>query len=987
MYCDFLTTAENCVILISSVKADEKATTIMPSKNEGYIPAGASASHADALADRLETALHQFSPQAAALWAKSGDESGSLSLPRHLADAACVAEALWESWVSEQVKRYLEDVTGLDESSLGTLVAWLAGTHDVGKATRAFSRQIEETPQGQHFVSAIAESGLSLGGPEDRIKSRDLPHGIVSKVLLSDWLFDSGCLTPYSNPDGVRIRARRIANSIAEISGAHHGILRNDREEFARDINALYPPDWHDIQEEIVNAMSDAIGIRTVLPKLRKLNADSQQLLTAIVVMADWIASNQELFPYVITGSESDRAGEALDRVDLTAPWYADLDDLESNEQIENYYRQCFGWNSDYSTRPIQREVVELVRDVDGPCLMIIEAPTGEGKTEAGLAAAKILVAHNGSQGVLVATPTMATANGLFERVERWAEANTEDEDVTSMFLAHSKRDLFKPFRRLQMRDIHDETDGPSGVEVSRWFVGRYRGILANFVVATVDQVLTMALQQRYSMLRHLGLAGKVLIIDECHAYDAYMSSYLEKALKWLARYHVPVILMSATLPLSMKNQLAGAYYSELSNEPLELIETGYPLITLLTHDGVVEKTVSPRPTQIHAQVSIIDDDLHTLMALMKEQTQDGGCVLLVCNTIRRAQEVYRALTAEYPGETELHHSAFMAAQRSDKEDALRELLGPNAHRGAGRPWRRFIVATQVVEQSLDIDADMLVTDIAPMDLLVQRAGRMHRHIRPESDRPARMREPHIYLRGVVKQEPAPEFESGTEFIYDPALLMATLHVVNTQMCPKGFRRPDDIAPLVHEAYDSDIDVPDGWQESWDKGRTESAKRLDCARKRSQTFQIPGPQEAAQWDDFFARYTEAGVSSSEEAGLAQVRDTVPTIEVIPVQISQFGYQPLGGQDYVGFAEAPDFALAHRFASSTLRLPARFSRDSRTFDEVVTELEQNTPSGWAENYMLRGALALCLDQDREITLAGRKLCYSTEEGLLDLGYRQ
>ncbi|MDU1521714.1 MAG: CRISPR-associated helicase/endonuclease Cas3, partial [Actinomyces sp.] len=296
-------------------------------------------------------------------------------------------------------------------------------------------------------------------------------------------------------------------------------------------------------------------------------------------------------------------------------------------------------------------------------------------------------------------------------------------------------------------------------------------------------------------------------------------------------------------------------------------------------------------------------------------------------------------------------------------------------------------VATQVVEQSLDIDADMLVTDIAPMDLLVQRAGRMHRHIRPESDRPARMREPHIYLRGVVKQEPAPEFESGTEFIYDPALLMATLHVVNTQMCPKGFRRPDDIAPLVHEAYDSDIDVPDGWQESWDKGRTESAKRLDCARKRSQTFQIPGPQEAAQWDDFFARYTEAGVSSSEEAGLAQVRDTVPTIEVIPVQISQFGYQPLGGQDYVGFAEAPDFALAHRLASSTLRLPARFSRDSRTFDEVVTELEQNTPSGWAENYMLRGALALCLDQDREITLAGRKLCYSTEEGLLDLGYRQ
>ena len=169
-----------------------------------------------------------------------------------------------------------------------------------------------------------------------------------------------------------------------------------------------------------------------------------------------------------------------------------------------------------------------------------------------------------------------------------------------------------------------------------------------------------------------------------------------------------------------------------------------------------------------------------------------------MCNTVARAQEMYSACVEEFPGEVELHHSRFLANERAVKEDRLRAELGPDAHRGAGRPYRKVVVATQVAEQSLDIDVDLLISDVAPMDLLIQRAGRMHRHNRPAGDRPGPVIQPVMLVRGVLGRDPAPRLDPGTAAIYDPAVLLATVAELEATVIPDGFRRPDDIKPVSY---------------------------------------------------------------------------------------------------------------------------------------------------------------------------------------------
>lgn len=340
-------------------------------------------------------------------------------------------------------------------------------------------------------------------------------------------------------------------------------------------------------------------------------------------------------------------------------------------------------------------------------------------------------------------------------------------------------------------------------------------------------------------------------------------------------------------------------------------------------------------------------------------------------------------LTRVYPGETELHHSAFMAAERTAKEDSLRKALGPDSHRGDGRPERRLIVSTQVAEQSLDIDADALVTDIAPMDLLIQRIGRIHRHKRPVGDRPAKLEAAQVYVRGIEALEPAPLFESGSAAVYEPAILMSTLANL-----PRSFRRPDDVSDLVQATYSTDFVPPAKWSKEYAAAKTEMSERQQLARRRATTFQIPAPKGAAELRRLFDRYhrdMEKSVSG-DEAGLAQVRDSQPTFEVIPIIDSDYGYRfvPLPG-DEVAATEfiddaVPDFPTAFRLASSVLRLPTRFSRHDSVFERVIGKLEQQTPVGWSGHYLLKGQVALRLDENGEAELDGQRLRYSAELGL-------
>ncbi|AZA08757.1 CRISPR-associated helicase Cas3' [Corynebacterium pseudopelargi] len=663
---------------------------------------------------RVDAWKQERSAQACALWAKSGREDAYLTLVQHLADAVSVAEWLWEHWVSDALKAQLSRLWGLEEDEVARLYCFLAGIHDVGKASASFQRLVEHRSGSEYLLGPLIDAGISLEWPQGESAETKFPHGTASALLLRRWL-------EKTELDLLR------RNALASIVDAHHGFTSDPMMvKNLTDATEGRTSIFDDIAYELLDSMAELTEVHEVLEELAwnaSPDADALQITTGLVIMADWIASNEDAFCYHLIQPAPERLAKAMEYIALPKPWVP----VEIPEGAHDLFRNTFGWPDNFSVRPVQRAAAEVARAATGATLMIIEAPTGEGKTEAGLAAAHILGAKSGAQGVFLAAPTMATANGLFERASQWARRSSRGGEVASMYLAHSKNKLSKQYQALRYSSIAEDEHASGSdsrtargeVVATQWLSSRNRGILSDFVVGTVDQVLMMALQTRFSMLRHTGLAGKIIIIDEVHAYDAYMSQYLYLTLEWLARYRASVILMSATLPPQQRKRLAAAYASQLIHKPEQAAEAidlpGYPLISVADASGIRAIEVEAGAADVEIATARIEDSIDALCSTVCSQLSEGGIALIICNTIARAQEAFSALDRQYPGEVELHHSAFLAVQRSEKEDALREALGPAARRGKGRPWRSIVVATQVAEQSLDIDADLLITDIAPV--------------------------------------------------------------------------------------------------------------------------------------------------------------------------------------------------------------------------------------------------------------------------------
>lgn len=906
-------------------------------------------------AQLFEKWVSQRSPQAQSLWAKSGDDTGHLSVPQHLVDAACSAAAVFDVWVADNIKREIAGHLGITVEELRTFYIWLAGAHDVGKITRAFQTQLQDRAGYEHIINSIVDTGLDL----EKDELPKMPHGRSSGVILRRWLEAQGM-------------PRTMATWVGSIGDAHHGVASTGDEKSA--IEAVleeYPAAWLSVQDEIVSAMTTTLHAQPVLDKIGKIEdpeAGVAQFLTGLVVIADWIASNAEAFPMVVDKGQVERLRSGMAQTDLTAPWHP----VKPISDIDELYRASFAWPQHFNARNVQRALAEAARRATRPTLFILEAETGVGKTEAALAAAHIIADQTGAQGIYFAAPTMATANGLLERTIDWARNTSGVGAVTSLYLAHSKNQLSRAAMSLPRGIAEDETSNRGDVIASSWMRGRRRGLLSNIVVGTIDQVLMMSLMQRFSMLRHAALAGKVIIFDEVHAYDAYTSEYLETTLEWLAYYGASVIMMSATLPAQRRASLVEAYTGVAPEEAPH----GYPLITVADESATTYITPPPNPTNMVATIEHIDDSLDTLRGTLDNLLIDGGCALIICNTIARAQDAYRELKTQYADDIELHHAGFVAWERSQKEDELREQLGPHARRGAGRPYRKVVVATQVAEQSLDIDADVLITDIAPMDLVVQRAGRLQRHSRPVDDRPPQLQDPKIFIRGVLSPLPTPEFDGGAKAIYDPQILLSTLlHL------PTTFRRPDDIEALVQSTYDLDTTVvPDEIQQIWDEAAGVSQLRQHNARERSKSFRTPSPFCSTRLNEFFKDSKAVLNLDREEAGAAQVRDAEPTVEVIPIIETDYGYR-LWGVDKEVLADAePDYQTAFQLASSTVRLPARLTRYESDFNIVMDALEENTPVTWSKHYLLNGQLALPLDEDGETRIGRFLVRYSSELGI-------
>ncbi|HEY5857196.1 MAG TPA: CRISPR-associated helicase Cas3' [Aldersonia sp.] len=705
-----------------------------------------------------------------------------------------------------------------------------------------------------------------------------------------------------------------------------------------------------------------------------------------------------------------------MDRLALPSPWRPG-----PPPPVDALFADRFALPDGAKPRPVQVAAYDIAVQVAQPGLMIIEAGMGEGKTEAALAAAEVLAHRTGAGGCLIALPTMATSDAMFGRVLRWAQRlpRSEDDGPLSIFLAHSKSRLNDDFVGLMGgrvsgvgidEDRAGDCAGHHDVLAHQWLFGRKKGVLADIVVVTIDQVLFAALKSRHLVLRHLALANKVVILDELHALDTYMNVYMDRVVEWLGSYRIPTIILSATLPSDRRVHLIQAYESvgrEHANTAASpprrrrrattpatprydvlAGDIGYPVITATTGDVPLVRAVEPSDRCIPVTVEQSSDDDDTLVAMLRRDLRDGGCAAVIRNTVGRAQRTKQLLDQHFPGEVVLAHSRFLAGDRSVIEADLRRDLGPTSARGAGRPARRIVVGTQVLEQSLDVDFDVMVTDLAPIDLLLQRAGRLHRHKRPLTDRPAALRVPRLVVTGVEDWNAAPvKAVPGSRFVYGDITLFRAVAVLLAHLAATPVvTLPRDVAPLVQSAYAPALTPPAGWENDWAAAEREDTVRRTDQRTRARNFLLDPPPRRAGTSSIIG-WIDRGAGEADDSGRgrAQVRDTEDGIEVIAVQrvdahlralpwLDRYGGDPLD----TGIGIPP--ALARALATCTVRLPPRLTRPW-VIDRVIDDLEPNGLASWQSSPWLAGELILVLDADLTAGVAGFRLGYDRELGLL------
>ncbi len=939
-----------------------------------------------------------------ALWGKKASNGDPRWLPliTHLADTAEIGKLLWDEWLCEGAKQNIANncfyATTLNVEEklqrVRALFFFLCASHDLGKATPAFqakkshitwelpdeaaARQAAASNMDARYNKRLSDAGFELP------KAKEWSAGIIPHALASQTI----------------ARLHGIHTNIAAILGAHHGQAQQDDCD-----SILYPRDfytsetaksaWFNAWQALLDKAFRTSACFKSAEELPIPNLNAAFLLDGLLIMADWIASNEALCPYIpfdlqpeqiLDIDSSKRAREAWDNANFPHIW--------QQMPTLHIFRDRFGFDT---PNAVQIKMERISSTIDNPGIIVLEAPMGIGKTEAALAAAEILAEKSGRSGVFFALPTQATSNGIFPRMEEWVRKLNDGRHSIKLF--HGKAQFNKDNIKLEnSMNIGDSDE--DAVYIHDWCSGRKKAMLADFVVGTIDQVLLAALRQKHVMMRHLGLANKVVIIDECHAYDAYMGVYLQRVLQWLGAYQVPVIILSATLPKETRKKLIDAYLNKKSKS-LETVPdwmrqehgepererwaecTDYPLITYTNGLTIEQSAIQLNASKCTITMNSVDEA--SLITLLEDRLSDGGCAGIIVNTVARAQQIARRC-AEVFGENSIRllHAGFLMPDRSRIETEITELLG-KPKIGRIRPQKLIVVGTQVLEQSLDIDFDIMMTDWCPMDLLLQRMGRLHRHLR--NHRPSKVNHPVCYILNGKQ----PDFDKGTKDIYGDYLLMRTrafLHEV--------IHIPDDISTLVQNVYDENIalgQVPENYLNALKQYQECIKKKEDNAEK----FCLNQPENQKRKKRSKSSRLSAGRSmagcfdkptSNSEQGEATVRDIQQeSIEVILLHIKDGMLCLFDDNDtLVPRNQTPDDELAMQMAQNTVKLPSKMCYYDDKAVKVVRKLEEialapnSDYKPFQKSKWLKGSLFLIFDENNHAELLNYSLTYSHEYGL-------
>ena len=855
-------------------------------------------------------------------------ETSWLPLYIHSLDTYTVMQYLLDNWVSDSITISCS----LDKTLLRKTALFLSLVHDIGKASIGF----------QYKISAHASKRAEL------LKGYiDIPNSMSMEYIKA---------TPHAFIGASILQYNGCPKDIWAIVGAHHGVPIEKAEDLTgeqKDIQyysnyfgntnenrPILEKSWTNIiQNALVMSGFDTIS------DLPEITVQAQIEFSGLLIIADWIASNTEFFPLISINNNGDeidfekRTSNALEHLEaiFTEQWNS-----KRTTYSDKDFKETFG----FLPRTAQKCIIETIQNTVDPGLLIFEAPMGYGKTEAALSCAELMASKCKKDGLFFGMPTQATANGIFSRVLNWAEKQSE-EFSHSVQLQHGNAALNETFQKIK-RGISDE-ENDSGVIVHSWFCNNKKSCLADFVVATIDQLLMLALKRKHVMLLHLGLSEKVVIIDEVHAYDAYMSQYLERALQWLGAYHTPVILLSATLPAKRRMSLVRAYLNQKTSDEAFEKNMAYPLLTWTDGREIMQKTLPCNTDKKTINLSKCNDK--DLVNIVQSAVNAGGCVGIIMNTVSRAQSTAKLIKTDVTDNILLYHAQYIMSDRGSKEETLLERIGNNS-----TPESRqglVVIGTQVLEQSLDIDFDLLITDICPMDLLLQRIGRLHRHSRK---RPDEFNQPVCYVL-------ADEYEndnSGSKGIYGTWLLKETFNNI-----PNKIVLPDDISPLVQKVYNS-FDNSDEYKSYRNKINISIRNAGPLLLKKPTCKSINGLLN--------------GMLNNEHHAEASVRDGVSSIDVLVLK--QYNDGTIGLFDNTRLSGELTEEECKRIASQSLRLPSKFST-KWCIDKTLADLEKKSKtyiSEWQKYYLLKDKPVLFFNENNEAELIGYTLKYDFIYGL-------
>jgi CRISPR-associated endonuclease/helicase Cas3 len=644
-----------------------------------------------------------------AFWAKSDRNALSparKTLLHHSLDVAAAAQVL-QRQAPHRLKREA-DLLGVTPAVLCDVRACLAGWHDIGKASRGF--QAKAPPLFPAVFGPLRPDETGQG----------FDHGLATAYLLTRRV-------PELLASIVPNLFGREPEAVALTIGGHHGRpLERPVDDYG---SFKFRQFIGDPAVEVASEVSIAVWRCLGQPMLPIEDEDGGTKvsrfcwgLAGLTNLADWVGSDTTFFalgeapepPETYWPRALEQAAQAARAKGLTPASVSATGGMSALFNIA-------------APRPMQA-AAEAINLPDGPTLVVIEDATGAGKTEAAMVLAHRMMQAGKGEGVYFALPTMATANAMFERLHDAHRRLFAPETRPSLALLHGRRDLSDSFAEIRLagRTDPDAQDETVAAACAAWIADdRRRALFAEIGAGTIDQALLGVLPKKFFALRQRALAGRILIVDEAHGYDAYVGEELARLLQFHAAAGGSAVILSATLTCSQRQALVDAWCRGLDTVASALSETAYPLMTLVDRDGLHERAIDPTSSSRRRVVVERVGDWAAALDQVVAASRRGAAVAVLRNAVDDVIATQAAL-AERGCVATVFHARFALCDRFAIE---RDVVGAFGRRGERRAGR-VIIASQVMQESLDCDFDVMITDLAPADLLIQRAGRLWRHHR-----------------------------------------------------------------------------------------------------------------------------------------------------------------------------------------------------------------------------------------------------------------